>query len=204
MQTLLSQVEKILVPLHFPNHWCLAVINVRGHKFEFYDSLWSDNITKESARTCLAVSAWCLCESHDQKGWLMARLRCLICVSTWDDITWMTSVGTGMLQWTYLVYMLTLPGLQQCWRLIHNCTCRVGRRLRNQCTETDKWVYVWMCERLTASWSTLGMYSYDCGVFAMKFAEYLSQDWPLEFGQNDMPVFRKRIALSIARNALIW
>jgi hypothetical protein len=39
--------------------------------------------------------------------------------------------------------------------------------------------------------------SCDCGVFTLKFADYLSEDRPLEFDQSDMPYFRKRIVLEL-------
>ena len=38
---------------------------------------------------------------------------------------------------------------------------------------------------------------YDCGVFACKFADYLSEGLPLVFSQTDMPYFRRRIVLEI-------
>ena len=42
----------------------------------------------------------------------------------------------------------------------------------------------------------------DCGVFALKFADYLSEDAPMDFSQADMPYFRNRICLEIAQGKL--
>jgi sentrin-specific protease 1 len=42
----------------------------------------------------------------------------------------------------------------------------------------------------------------DCGVFALKYADYLSEDAPMDFTQRDMPYFRNRICLEIAQGAL--
>jgi sentrin-specific protease 1 len=42
----------------------------------------------------------------------------------------------------------------------------------------------------------------DCGVFTLKFADYVSEDQPLTFKQEHMPYFRRRIALDIYRGEL--
>jgi sentrin-specific protease 1 len=39
----------------------------------------------------------------------------------------------------------------------------------------------------------------DCGVFSCMFADYISEDLPLQFSQADMPHFRQRLALQILR-----
>ncbi len=43
----------------------------------------------------------------------------------------------------------------------------------------------------------------DCGMFACKFAEYLSRDAEVTFSQEDMPYFRKRMVFEIVTNRLI-
>ncbi|KAF6031750.1 hypothetical protein EB796_009957 [Bugula neritina] len=43
----------------------------------------------------------------------------------------------------------------------------------------------------------------DCGVFACKFAEYLSRDADFTFGQEHMPYFRKRMAYEILTKKLL-
>jgi sentrin-specific protease 1 len=35
--------DKILVPIHLGNHWCLAVVNFSEKRFEYYDSLGGEN-----------------------------------------------------------------------------------------------------------------------------------------------------------------
>eukprot|EP00457_Paulinella_chromatophora_P014247 gb/GEZN01014648.1/.p1 GENE.gb/GEZN01014648.1/~~gb/GEZN01014648.1/.p1 ORF type:complete len:214 (-),score=28.10 gb/GEZN01014648.1/:177-818(-) len=42
----------------------------------------------------------------------------------------------------------------------------------------------------------------DCGVFTLKFADYLSQDLPLAFSQENMPYFRKRTVNDILKTSL--
>jgi len=37
--------NKILIPLHLVNHWCLAIINFEEKKIEYYDSLKGNNYT---------------------------------------------------------------------------------------------------------------------------------------------------------------
>lgn len=45
---------------------------------------------------------------------------------------------------------------------------------------------------------------YDCGVFTCINAEYLARDAPLDFNQDDMPIFRKRICYEILNNNLCY
>jgi len=35
--------DKVILPIHLGNHWCLAVINFQDKRFEYYDSLGGDN-----------------------------------------------------------------------------------------------------------------------------------------------------------------
>ena len=38
--------DKVVIPIHVHNnHWCLALINLRDKRFEYYDSLGGNNIT---------------------------------------------------------------------------------------------------------------------------------------------------------------
>lgn len=43
---------------------------------------------------------------------------------------------------------------------------------------------------------------YDCGVFTMMYADFLTDNLPLDFEQKDMPHFRKKIAADILRGSL--
>eukprot|EP00051_Salpingoeca_urceolata_P015682 m.204774 g.204774 ORF g.204774 m.204774 type:complete len:720 (+) comp18476_c0_seq1:120-2279(+) len=43
----------------------------------------------------------------------------------------------------------------------------------------------------------------DCGVFACKFADFLSRGKTPEFSQNDMPYFRRRVMWEVASGALM-
>lgn len=42
----------------------------------------------------------------------------------------------------------------------------------------------------------------DCGVFTLMAADYYARNAPLDFGQAEMPYFRRRIAVEIAQNQL--
>eukprot|EP01133_Synstelium_polycarpum_P006709 gene6709-7802_t len=35
--------DKVLIPVHMGNHWCLSVINIKEKKLEYFDSLSGDN-----------------------------------------------------------------------------------------------------------------------------------------------------------------
>lgn len=35
--------DKIIIPIHLSMHWCLAVINLKEKRFEYYDSLLGNN-----------------------------------------------------------------------------------------------------------------------------------------------------------------
>jgi len=43
----------------------------------------------------------------------------------------------------------------------------------------------------------------DCGMFACKFAEYISRDAAITFNQEDMPYFRKRMIWEIVQDTLL-
>jgi len=45
----LFSLDKVIVPVHLGNHWCLAVVNFNDKKFEYYDSLGGDNPTCHKA-----------------------------------------------------------------------------------------------------------------------------------------------------------
>ena len=44
---------------------------------------------------------------------------------------------------------------------------------------------------------------YDCGVFALEFADYVAQDASINFSQRDMPYFRQRMIYEILMSSLI-
>jgi len=44
----------------------------------------------------------------------------------------------------------------------------------------------------------------DCGVFACKFAEYLSRDAKLTFKQKDMDYYRDRMVYEIVKQDLLY
>ncbi|CAN0184287.1 unnamed protein product, partial [Phaeothamnion confervicola] len=44
---------------------------------------------------------------------------------------------------------------------------------------------------------------FDCGVFALTFAEYLTEDRPLDFSQKDMPAMRRKVAYSLLEGRLL-
>lgn len=62
----------------------------------------------------------------------------------------------------------------------------------------------------TSAWTTVSaqdipqqMNGSDCGMFACKFAEYLSRDAPFSFSQQEMPYFRRRMVYEIITNTLL-
>jgi Ulp1 family protease len=44
---------------------------------------------------------------------------------------------------------------------------------------------------------------FDCGVFACKFADFLSKDMPLLFKQEDMAYMRRRITLELLNKQIL-
>jgi len=62
----------------------------------------------------------------------------------------------------------------------------------------------------TSDWKTVNekeipqqMNGSDCGMFACKFADYLSRDARITFTQNDMPYFRRRMVYEIVTKTLM-
>ena len=43
----------------------------------------------------------------------------------------------------------------------------------------------------------------DCGMFTLKYAEYLSRNASITFTQEDMPYFRRRMVYEIVNNRVI-
>lgn len=41
--------DKVIIPIHTEQHWCLAVINLKEKRFEYYDSL------RDFTQNCLDV-----------------------------------------------------------------------------------------------------------------------------------------------------
>jgi Ulp1 family protease len=39
----LFTLDKVIIPIHMPNHWTCAVINIKRKRFEYYDSLGGSN-----------------------------------------------------------------------------------------------------------------------------------------------------------------
>eukprot|EP01090_Pellita_catalonica_P021597 TRINITY_DN8128_c0_g1_i1.p1 TRINITY_DN8128_c0_g1~~TRINITY_DN8128_c0_g1_i1.p1 ORF type:complete len:514 (+),score=59.98 TRINITY_DN8128_c0_g1_i1:326-1867(+) len=55
--------DKVLIPVHLGNHWCLAVINIRDKRFEYYDSLGGKN------PSCIAtLRRYLVDEAKDKKS----------------------------------------------------------------------------------------------------------------------------------------
>jgi hypothetical protein len=57
----LFALEKVCVPVHLGNHWCLAVINFAARRFEYYDSFGHDN------EPCLSRLRRYLADEHQDK-----------------------------------------------------------------------------------------------------------------------------------------
>ena len=45
---------------------------------------------------------------------------------------------------------------------------------------------------------------YDCGVFTIMFTDFLTDNLPLDFSQEHMLLFRKKICANIIRGSLIY
>ena len=43
----------------------------------------------------------------------------------------------------------------------------------------------------------------DCGMFTLKYSEYLSRNAGITFTQEDMPYFRRRMVYEIVKNNVI-
>ncbi|PVZ97617.1 hypothetical protein BB558_006413 [Smittium angustum] len=57
----LFEKDYVILPVHLGNHWCCAVIDIKGKKIEYFDSLLGDNMT------CLNILANYLSEESNSK-----------------------------------------------------------------------------------------------------------------------------------------
>ena len=124
--------DMIFAPWHVDaNHWCLAVINVKEKRFEYYDSLGggAGNVL-QLLRSYVVGEAKTYCGQPDDYN-----------VDDWTDL--------------------------------------VPKNIPQQNN------------------------GYDCGVFTLKYADFLSASLPLTFDQEDMPLFRRRIAAEILAKEVI-
>ena len=39
LQINLFEKDKVIIPVHLGNHWCMAIINFKDKRLEYYDSL---------------------------------------------------------------------------------------------------------------------------------------------------------------------
>ena len=46
--------------------------------------------------------------------------------------------------------------------------------------------------------------NYDCGLFVLKYAQYLAHNEPFDFSQDDMDYFRRRMVIEIVRENEMW
>lgn len=65
--------DKIFIPVHKPQHWCLAVINIKEKKFEYYDSLGGEGYS------CLKLLRDYVIQEHKDKK------KCEIDLSDWQN-----------------------------------------------------------------------------------------------------------------------
>jgi len=67
--------DRVVVPVHLGNHWCLAVINIEEKRFEYYDSLGAGN------ENCLERLKRYVQDEHKEKK------KSKIDISDWQDYT---------------------------------------------------------------------------------------------------------------------
>ena len=56
--------DKVIIPVHLGNHWCLAVINFRKKRFEYYDSLGGSGDRVLKVMGCIDDFVWSLQSSY--------------------------------------------------------------------------------------------------------------------------------------------
>jgi sentrin-specific protease 1 len=121
------QMEKILIPFHLGNHWCMACINFSLKRFEYYDSLGGSN------SACIQAL----------KRYLDDEFKNKIGPQGFDTSSW---------------------------------TIFVPKNIPHQVN------------------------GFDCGVFALSYANYLSRNLPFDFTQSDMPAIRAKFISQILSN----
>lgn len=121
--------DMLLIPVHMGMHWCLAVIDFRHKKIQYYDSMGGQN------DECLnALRTYLQDERMDKKK------------EEFDMSGW---------------------------------TLETVKNIPHQ------------------------MNGSDCGMFALKYAEYITRDAKINFTQGHMPYFRRRMVFEILKKQLL-
>jgi len=86
---------------------------------------------------------------------------------------------------------------QGCLNVLRQYLCDESREKKKQEFDLSGWSSVIMKEipqQLNGS---------DCGMFACKFADYITREAPITFTQEDMPYFRRRMVYEIVTATLL-
>jgi sentrin-specific protease 1 len=95
-----------------------------------------------------------------------------------------------------------LPGAHE-WRLVP-CASSTPHQRNGRCCALDrkKCGGIWDVSNSCALFTIHLFTGYDCGVFTCLFAYHCSIDTTLDFSQNDIPLYRQRVALSLLTGKL--
>ncbi|KAJ2805326.1 SUMO1 sentrin specific peptidase 1 [Coemansia guatemalensis] len=85
----------------------------------------------------------------------------------------------------------------KCLRLLMNYLHEESKDKEGQDFDEDGWSL--KCEKEIPRQHN----GYDCGVFAIMFAEYVSRDAPLSFSQENLPFLRRKATYEIATGSLV-
>ncbi|KAL2293768.1 hypothetical protein Nmel_018829, partial [Mimus melanotis] len=176
-------VDLLLVPIHLGVHWCLAVVDFRKKTITYYDSMGGIN-----SEACRILLQYLKQESLDKKrkefdtnGWALLSKKSQVWTAQNSKKIW------------------ELLGSSAPFSLRRSWEEKEGKNPKSW----ERKFFTGMRSRGGVQEIPQQMNGSDCGMFACRYAERIAKDKPINFTQQHMPYFRKRMAWEILHRKLL-
>ncbi|KYO44117.1 sentrin-specific protease 1 isoform B [Alligator mississippiensis] len=214
-------VDILLVPIHLGVHWCLAVVDFRKKTITYYDSMGGRNTEACSIllRLLLVDCTGRITPGRGDGGPIHANKFCYLgsTVSNNLSLDEELNVRIGEAATTFsklskrvwnnakLAIKTKLLGYEASV-LVYSSETWSTQYLKQESLdkkrkEFDDNGWLQLCKK--SQEIPQQMNGSDCGMFACKYADCITKDKPINFTQQHMPYFRKRMAWEILHRKLL-